>query len=88
MTQTIGGGNRDKNLAGDELLPLRAVAREIGISANTLYIWTIRGRVQAQKIAGRLVIRRSDIAAIEALSKQVGLRIESAGGRRPRPKAQ
>lgn len=49
----------------DELLALRAAAREIRMSANTLYAWAIRGRIPARKVAGRFVIRRGDLDAIK-----------------------
>ena len=45
----------------DDLLTIPQVARRLGVTRYTAYIYALRGRLRARDAAGRLVVRREDL---------------------------
>jgi hypothetical protein len=44
----------------DDVITLAQAARIVGRSHGTAWAWAIRGKLPAQEIAGRFLVRRSD----------------------------
>ncbi len=51
--------------SGEDLLDLRAAAAELGVHYQTAYGWVRNGRLNADLIEGRYLIRRDDLDAVK-----------------------
>jgi hypothetical protein len=78
-----GSMQRERNRGGS-LVGVGAAAKELGLARSTLYFW-LAGRILASsRIAGRIVIRRADLAIVRDRAEQL---VRQAAGRGVSPGA-
>jgi Helix-turn-helix domain len=55
----------------EDIVTLAQAAKIIGVSAGTAWAWAIRGKLPAQLVAGRYLVRRSDAEELQLESAAV-----------------
>jgi excisionase family DNA binding protein len=71
-------------MTDDEILSVAQVAREFGVTPQTIRAWIAAGKLKGGRIGKSFHIRRSDVAAMldqagEAPKQQVGSRVSMTG---------